>query len=451
MKTKTFTCFIFGVLFFTVSQLQSQNLITDGDFSTTTEINNYGYLPPNEWCELLSYDADANATVVDGVCYYQVNFSGYSTWEVQLMQGGFILKDGHSYRLSFDVKADYFTGFGVFLGENEGNWTSLIGYDRYYQFATTEWQTIVLDFNTANGIFPYHKLSFELGTVTTNMYFDNVVLEDMGTYTPSIGILGSSVNGWDIDIDLETTDGITYQLMDYPLTNGAVKFRQDDSWNNSWGGFDFPNGTAFMYGPNIQIPNPGSYDISFNRLTGEYSFTCVNKCLPFIGIIGSAVTPFFELGPDVNLSTIDGINYTLKSHKFFDGEAFFRKDDNPKNSWGGNHFPIGTAVADGPAIPVLAGVYNVKFNILTGEYKFETPSVGILGSALNGWDVDIDMETADGEIFTLTDYTFTEGEIKFRLDDSWEINWGGWEFPNGRGIPGWTKYLCSCRNIQCKI
>jgi hypothetical protein len=434
MKTKNFTCFILGILFFTVSQVHSQNLISDGDFSSTTEINNYdGNLPPNEWCELLSSDAVANATVVDGVCYYQVTFSGYSTWEVQLAQGGFQLEVGHAYRLSFDVKADDFTSFGVFLGENEGNWTSLIGYDRYLQFANTDWQTIVLDFNTANGIFPYHKLSFELGTVTTNMYFDNVVLEDLGTYTPSIGILGSSVNGWDEDVNLETTDGVTYQLNNYPLTTGAVRFRQDDSWNYSWGWYDFPSGTAYLYGPNIQVPNPGNYDITFNLLTEEYSFTCVDNCHPFIGISGSAVTPNYEYGPDVNMKTLDGITYILTNHQFIDGEALFIQDDNPANSWGSNDFPTGTAVEGGPAIPVLAGNYNVTFNILTGDYTFELPNVGILGTALKGWETDIDMATTDGEIYTLTDYTFTDGEVKFRLDGSWEFNWGGWEFPNGWG------------------
>ena len=432
MRTKLFT-FITGTLLFVAFQAQSQNLLTDGDFSLTTEINNYGYLPPNEWCELKSDNAVADAKVIDGVCFYEVINSGYSTWEVQLMQGGFNLEPGHYYRLTFDVKADANTQFGLFLGENEGSWNSLIGYDRYFQNATAEWQTISLDFKTTCGIFPYHKLSFELGTVTTNMYFDNVVLEDLELY-PNIGILGSSLNGWEEDIEMQTTDGIIYTLKNYPLVAGDAKFRQDKNWCRNWGGVGFPNDTIIEYGPNINIISPGTYDITLNLKTKEYSFDCVSNCLPSIGIIGSAVPPNFEYGPDVNLTTTDGIIYTLKNHDFIDGKANFRKDDDWKESWGEGEFPSGTAYLNGPPIPVKAGNYTVTFNIETGEYNFKSPSIGILGSALNGWDEDIDMKTDDNVNFYLYDVTLTEGDVKFRADDSWDINWGGYEFPHSWGF-----------------
>ena len=431
MKAKIFTLIILGIMLVSVSGSYSQNILTDGDFSSTTEINDYGdYLPPNEWCKLRSYNADADATVVDGVCYYQVNFSGYATWEVQLMQGGFVLEEGHNYRLSFDVKADANTSFGVFLGENEGNWTSLIGYDRYIQYATTDWQTIVLDFKTPC-VFAYHKLSFEMGTITTNMYFDNVILEDKGAYEPSIGILGSSLSGWDVDVDMETTDGVVYTLTSLSLNSGVVKFRQDDTWCKNWGGPDFPEGIGYTDGPDILVPNPGNYNITFNRETGQYSFTCVDNCLPLIGIIGSAVPPNLETGPDVDLITSDGITYTLRCFVFTDGGAKFRQDNNWDNNWGSNTFPNGTATLNGEEIPVTAGSYTVTFNIQTGDYSFTFPDIGILGSALNGWDDDIDLATTDGINYTIADLTFTDGEVKFRAENSWAVNWGGWEFPSG--------------------
>ena len=436
MRTKLFTFFT-GTLFFVAFHAQSQNLLIDGDFSLKTEINNYGYLPPNEWCELKSDIAVADAKVIDGVCFYEVINSGYSTWEVQLMQGGFSLEPGHYYRLTFDVKADANTQFGLFLGENEGSWNSLIGYDHYFQNATTEWKTISIDFNTTCGVFPYHKLSFELGTVTTNMYFDNVVLEELNQFT-AIGILGSALSGWDVDIPMETTDGINYTLSNYQLTIGDVKFRQDKSWCRNWGGNDFPAGTAVENGQNIIILSPGYYDISFNVTTGEYSFDCVSDCLTLIGMSGSAVPPNYESGPDKFMTTTDGINYILKYYDFVDGEAKFKKDNSWDVNWGGNSFPAGTAVQDGPAIPVTAGTYTVTFNIETGEYKFMLPTIGILGSALYGWDEDIDMKTDDNVNYYLKNVTLTEGEIKFRADDSWEINWGGYDFPHGWAIQNWN-------------
>ncbi|MGA9238221.1 carbohydrate binding domain-containing protein, partial [Robiginitalea sp.] len=105
--------------------------------------------------------------------------SGDQKYEVQLLQAGFSLKPGHTYKLSFDVKADSNRTFGVFLGENGGNWTSLIGPDHYEQNATTQWTPISLEFDVYT-VFPNHKLSFEFGTTNTSVYLDNISLIDLG-------------------------------------------------------------------------------------------------------------------------------------------------------------------------------------------------------------------------------------------------------------------------------
>jgi hypothetical protein len=428
MKVKIFTRLVFGLFLLAALPANAQNILVDGDFSTTTVINpNYGWPPPNVWTTFQG-GVDANATVVDGVCNYQIYYSGMYTWEIQLVQAGFTLVQGHSYRLTFDVKADADRSFGVYLGEYEGSWVNYFS-DRYNQNATTTWQTISLDFN-ATCAFAYNKLSFELGTVNTSMYFDNVTLVDLGTYESSIGILGSSLSGWDVDTDMSTADGVIYTISDLPMLAGRVKFRQDNSWCVNWGDPAFPTGIGYQYGPDIMVSNPGTYDVSFNKVTGEYSFVCVNNCSPYIGIIGSAVPPGYGSDPDVNMTTTDGITYTL-GYTFIDGEAKFRSNDSWNTSWGGSTFPSGTATQGGPGIPVAAGGYTVTFNIVTGDYNFAYPSVGVIGSALVGWNDDIDMQTTDGVIYTLSDYPFNDGEVKFRQVNSWDVNWGNNLFPSG--------------------
>ena len=135
MKAKIFTLIILGITLVSVSQSYSQNILTDGDFSSTTEIASYtgGVGPANLWCTFQNAGTEANATIVAGVCNYQVVNAGYDTWEVQLIQWGFSLTPGHYYRLSFDVRADNDRWFGVYLGEDGGSWTSILGYDNYWQ------------------------------------------------------------------------------------------------------------------------------------------------------------------------------------------------------------------------------------------------------------------------------------------------------------------------------
>ena len=434
MKAKIFTSLILGMMFSSVTLCQAQNILTDGEFNTTTAINNYYNQtePDNAWFSWQNWPINNNVTIVDGVCNYEVVTLGAdkNTWDIQLIQKGFPLIQGHTYRLSFDVKADADRNFGLYLGENGGNWYSIIGYDKYTQFATTYWKTRTFDF-VATAVFPSHKISFELGAEQVVTYFDNVMLVDMGVAVPSVGILGTSLNGWDVDVDLQTTDGITYTLLNYPLTAGFAKFRQDNSWNVNWGSNTFPSGFAYLYGPDIPIPILGNYDIIFNRLSGDYSFVCVSNCPASIGILGSAVPPNNNWDMDVNMGTVDGKTYTLKSCTFVDGEAKFRQDDSWNVNWGNNTFPTGTALSNGSNIPVKAGTYDVTFNIVTGNYSFEFPMIGVIGSALNGWDVDIDMLTTDGITYTLLNYPFIDGYAKFRQDNNWVVNWGAYTFPTG--------------------
>ena len=248
----------------------AQNILYDGGFDTTNVINKYFDQPQpnNVWYSWQNWQINNIVTVVDGVCHFEVLALGTAknTWDIQLIQKGFPLIQGHTYRLSFDVKADANRYFGLFLGENGGLWTSLIGYEKYTQYATTEWKTITIDF-VALVVFPNHKLSFELGAEQVVTHFDNITLLDMGF--PSIAVVGSALNGWDVDIDMQTTDGIKYTLVNYPLTAGEAKFRQDKTWNVNWGNETFPSGIAYQDGPNIKIPVLGNYDIIFNKFDDE--------------------------------------------------------------------------------------------------------------------------------------------------------------------------------------
>ncbi|MCE2611569.1 carbohydrate binding domain-containing protein [Flavobacteriaceae bacterium D16] len=195
MKTNDFHSLFFGIILLSLSLGHSQNILTNGDFSLTTDIiSNYNGPPPaNVWLTWQGTNVDAKASVVNQQLHYQIINSGNQTYEVQLLQAGFSLVAGHSYKLSFDVKADSDRTFGVFLGENGGNWTSLIGSNNYQQNATAEWSNISVEFDVFT-VFPDHKLSFEFGTINTNVYLDNVTLIDLGVGKKANSSYSKSLN-----------------------------------------------------------------------------------------------------------------------------------------------------------------------------------------------------------------------------------------------------------------
>lgn len=270
-----------------------------------------------------------------------------------------------------------------------------------------------------------------------------LLLSTQINYSQVISMIGSTspAGSWDTDVDMSTTDNITYTLNNATLTTATdpastgLKFRQDYGWVLNWGSANFPSGTATQNGANI-MTQAGTWDVTFNRSNGTYTF--IPSGFTSIGIWGPAVDSQNGFGgPDVDMVTTDGITYTLSGFIFSSGSAYFRLNNDNLNVRGSTTFPTGIAVQGGPSIQVTGGEWFVTFNKNTGAYNFAYPSVGILGSALNGFLVDdTDLSTTDGFSYSISNLTFTDGDAKFRKDNDWITNWGSLGFPTGTGIQG---------------
>ena len=261
------------------------------------------------------------------------------------------------------------------------------------------------------------------------------------TATPIISIVGTGVNGWPEnqttpEITLSTTDGVSYTINNLVVSNGEVKFRKDLSWTVNWGGSTFPSGQGISNSPTNIPTTAGTYDVTFNISNATYTFIPSASVFPNIGIWGPAVdSQNGYAGADVDMTTTDGITYTLSGFYFSSGQAYFRQDNATAFVWGSTSYPTGTAVLNGPSLFIPGGEHFVTFNRITGAYSFSFPSVGILGTALNSFEVaDTDLTTTDGFTYIINDLALTIGEVKFRKDNSWTTNWGATAFPNGTGV-----------------
>jgi hypothetical protein len=247
----------------------------------------------------------------------------------------------------------------------------------------------------------------------------------------TIGIVGPAANGWPTDdtpTDIMLTDNGdgTHSIDALTLTTGAAKFRENQQWNTSYGGDAFPTGPI----TNGDIPvQAGVYDIVLDLNNQTYTFTDVSTFTD-VELSGSALTS------SVMMSTIDGVNYELSVTEFMAGDIVFQ-EVGTSNTYGTAAFPTGTATAGGAAIPVNYGFYKVNFNLNTLDYSFVIPDVGIVGPAVNGWPddnnptPDVLMFTTDGDIYSLSAQPLNDGQLKFRQDLNWNVNWGGDSFPSG--------------------
>lgn len=110
---------------------------------------------------------------------------------------------------------------------------------------------------------------------------------------PAVSLIGQNIGtSWATDVDFTTTDGVNYTLSNYTMPAGEFKFRLEHAWNVAWGGNAFPTGTGDLYGSNV-VATAGTYNVTFNRVSGAYSF--VNATLG----VGNNVKVAFAIYPAV--------------------------------------------------------------------------------------------------------------------------------------------------------
>ena len=264
----------------------------------------------------------------------------------------------------------------------------------------------------------------------------SVFLINLGN-AQEIGIVGPAANGWPgasnptPDIMLTNNGDGTYSIDGLTLTTGPAKFREDQAWNVSYGGNQFPSGPI----TNGDIPvQAGVYDIVLDLNNNTYTFTDVGSFTE-IELSGSAL-----VGSNPQMTTVDGVSYELTVTEFQDGDIVFQ-EVGTSNTYGAASFPGGTATAGGANIPVDAGFYEVTFNLNTGDYSFDIPDVGIVGPGITQFPdasnptPDVLMNTTDGDVYTLNDQVINDGLLKFRQNQDWAVNWGSSDFPSGSLTP----------------
>jgi hypothetical protein len=240
------------------------------------------------------------------------------------------------------------------------------------------------------------------------------------------GVVGSAANNWGATPDLPffktDVDGVLAAYV--TLTDGEMKFRENNDWANNYGSDSSTGGNLVAGGGNLTV-SAGAYKIvlDLNNLT----YTIENFS---IGIVGGAynnwgATPDFMLEYDQYSNVFRGIVNLI------DGEMKFRMNNDWGTNWGddGND---GTLDAGGANIQVTEGIYIATVNLNDLTYTLEEIDYvwGLVGGAYNNWGATPDAQFKRdwskpfNEVWILEDVTLIDGEYKFRANNDWGTNYG---------------------------
>ena len=259
-------------------------------------------------------------------------------------------------------------------------------------------------------------------TITINVTTYLTVLDLSTTW----GVVGSAANNWGATPDLPfwktDVDGVLNAYV--TLTDGEIKFRENNAWTNNYGSNSSSGGALTAGGGNITV-SAGSYKIVMDLNNLTYTIESFS-----LGIVGGAynnwgATPDFMLEYDQYSDVFRGI-VTL-----IDGEMKFRMNNDWGTNWGDNGAD-GTLDAGGANIQVTAGIYIATVDMNDQTYTLEPIDYvwGLVGGAYNNWGATPDAQFKRDwsrpfdDIWILNDLTLIDGEYKFRANNDWGVNYG---------------------------
>lgn len=146
-----------------------------------------------------------------------------------------------------------------------------------------------------------------------------------------------------------------------------------------------------------------------------------------LGVVGSATPGGWgnENIPDLQFYTTSMTDVYVAYVSLRNGEIKFRNNNDWAENWGddGND---GTLDSYGANIPVSAGTYKIEVNFSSMTYTMEAYSWGLVGSATpnqwNGPDLMLHYNSYQDDWRAVV--TLGEGEVKFRFNNDWGLNYG---------------------------
>ena len=202
---------------------------------------------------------------------------------------------------------------------------------------------------------------------------------------------------------------------------GALGCKENGSEDDF--GYILYNGDSWGKLQTPVIPGAGTWIVTLDM--NNLTYTVGKPVLYMAGDANGWATNDYLAGED-------GVHFTGFMFLNQNGFKFCTQPEWKGTNYGANFDTAGDAA--NITMTEAAGYYKVDVDLETKSYVL-TPitTIGIIGSASpNGWDSDVDMtyvpynaETKELGYWEIKDVPFTSGEIKFRANDDWAINWGG--------------------------
>lgn len=242
------------------------------------------------------------------------------------------------------------------------------------------------------------------------------------------GVIGDATpGGWDADTDMTYKSGYTWYIQGITLTDGQMKFRANDDWPINFGAGATESSLLFNSPDNIPV-TAGTYTIemTLDPVNG-YTYKLLSGPSNLYLVGGSTLSGWDPPSSVPFTKTGDG-TFVIYAPLTSDGGGFklLELQDWP-GDWGLKPGTTNELEQEGEDnIPVAeTGFYRISVDYNTLTFSMEKLNFSIIGDATpGGWGTDTGMTHEGGYTWSVTGITLTNGEMKFRANNDWAVNFG---------------------------
>lgn len=278
--------------------------------------------------------------------------------------------------------------------------------------------------------------NFAIPTGTGSADFQILVDIDANTVTvtevkSTMNIIGDAGIDWNTDIPMNNLGGGKFSLVT-DLQDKQLKFRQTPGdWGFNWGladGETFEVGKSFAIkrdGGNIQIPAVGKYKVEIDLSTNTAKISASN--FPEnLYLVGGGTPAGWDPAQSLPFMKQEDGKFEIYSPITDNGEFKFLEVKDWAGDWGNSKVTSGQLEQNDEQNcgPYAAGFYKINCDFISGTWTALKTDWGLIGSATpGGWDSDTNLSLEGNYTWKVT-LDLVAGEVKFRANDDWGINFG---------------------------
>ena len=209
-------------------------------------------------------------------------------------------------------------------------------------------------------------------------------------------------------------EGSKFVSGDWDAINSGALGCKDNGCEDA-SGYIYYTGDKWGELQTLVIPGAGTWIVTLDMNNLTYS---VGK--PILYMAGDA-NGWNQI--DV-LHSDDGVNYKGYMYLNQKGFKFCSQPNWDGTNYGGAFFG---QESDNIMMTQEAGFYQVDVDLSAKTYTLTPFSIGIIGNATpSGWDSDTDMTyNPEERCWEIKGVELSDGDMKFRANDAWTLNWGG--------------------------